>query len=142
MTALLEQARTYLGVRFKHRGRDRNGVDCAGLVWCAYFDLGVTLPDIVRYGREPHQNGMMRVVTEGLGEPVWAGRNVPRAALQIGDVVVMRFVREPHHMGIIGDDRLRGLSLIHSYGDIGSVVEHGLDENWQGKILAVFRRSV
>lgn len=147
MSRLVETARSFLGVPFKHRGRTRRGLDCAGLVWCACAEAGVTHPDLKRYGREPHRDGMMRVVIAGAGEPVWQGKVgqvVPREMLQVGDVLVMRFEKEPHHMGIVGTDRLRGLSLIHADGShtVRRVVEHGLDEHWQKRICAVFRGAV
>lgn len=147
MNRLVETARTFMNVPFKHRGRTRRGLDCAGLVWCACAEAGVTHPDLKRYGREPHRDGMMRIVIEAVGEPVWQGHPgqvVPRELLQVGDVLVMRFDKEPHHMGIIGTDRLRGLSLIHADGSHGvrRVVEHGLDEHWQKRICAVFRGAV
>jgi len=147
MSRLVEAARSFLGVPFKHRGRTRRGLDCAGLVWCSCADAGVIHPDLKRYGREPHRDGMMRVVKEGAGEPIWQGRVgqvVPRDLLQVGDVLVMRFAKEPHHMGIVGTDRLRGLSLIHADGSptVRRVVEHGLDDLWQSRICAVFRGAV
>lgn len=143
---LVESARSFVGVPFKHRGRNRKGLDCAGLVWCAYDQLGVKHPDLSRYGREPHANGMMRVVLEALGAPVWQGKVgsfIARAQLAVGDVLVMRFDQEPHHMGIVGTDHLYGLSLIHADGSPGvrRVVEHGLDQRWQSRICAVFRRA-
>lgn len=145
MSRLVGQARTYLDVPYKHRGRSRMAVDCAGLLVLCHADLGDSVPDIKRYGREPHKDGLMAGVIAALGYPVWTGRPgsvVPRELLQPGDEVVMRFVREPHHLGIIGDDKIHGLSLIHCYGDIGRVVEHGLDLTWQKKICAVFRKPL
>lgn len=158
MSRLVEIARTFEGVPFKHRGRDRRGVDCAGLVWCAYAEAGVVMPDLSRYGREPHRDGMMRVCREALGAPVWegaVGQIVPRALLQPGDVVVIRFDIQPHHMGIVGTNEIHGLSLIHSNGQrglrsatgpghdkVGRVMEHGLDAAHLAMICAVFRRPV
>jgi cell wall-associated NlpC family hydrolase len=158
MSRLVEAALTFEGVPFKHRGRDRSGVDCAGLVWCAYAEAGVVMPDLKRYGREPHRDGMMRVCREALGEPLWEGsfgQVVPRALLQAGDVVVIRFDVQPHHMGIIGTDAIHGLSLIHAngmrglrsasgpgYDKNGRVMKHGLDDAHLAMICAVFRRPV
>lgn len=142
MTSLHEQARRYLGVPFKHRGRTRRGLDCAGLPWRCYADLGQILPDLKRYGREPYRNGLMRACVEALGEPVWQGTSCTFDFLQLDDVLLMRFNREPHHMGIVGSDRHRKFSLIHSYGDVGQVVEHGIDELWLSRVCAVFRRPV
>lgn len=145
MNAIVEQARTYLGIPHRHRGRSRRAVDCAGLPICVYADLGVELPDLERYGREPHKDGLMQAVVDALGEPVWKGRAAPREILEPGDIVVMRFVEEPHHLAIVTDDRLRGVGIIHSYspaGGGGRVVEHGLDAHWQSLIVAVFRRPI
>lgn len=144
MSALVASARKYLGVPFKHRGRTPSGLDCAGLVWLAYVDLGYTPPDIARYGRTPHRDGLMQAMEDALGAPVWRGRAVPRDLLQVGDVVVMRFVEEPHHVAIVADSPTHGLGLIHCYSSavIDRVVEHGLDAMWQSRILAVFRRPV
>ena len=143
MSAVMMGARTYKDVPYKHRGRSRKGVDCAGLIWCVYNDAGIVLPDVARYGREPNKLGkMMQAVSVAFGNAVWQGQNVPRAVLALGDVLVLRFVREPHHMAIVGTDRLRGLSLIHAHGESEKVVEHGLDDLWQSRILAVFRRPI
>jgi cell wall-associated NlpC family hydrolase len=148
MSKLVEQARTYLGTPWRHLGRSRDGIDCAGVVICAYADLGIVIPDIERYGREPHRDGLMAGAIVGLGDPVWKGRNCPRAVLAIGDVVIMTSAafgaKEPHHIGIVGDDPHHGLSLIHADGTFGvsRVDEAGLMDQYLNRIVAVFRRAV
>lgn len=147
MSALVQQARSYLGVKYRHRGRDpKTGLDCAGLPWRCYADLGVKLPDLRLYGREPHQDGMMNAVRAALGDPIWQGAkgSCSRAVLQPGDVAVLVFVKEPHHMAIVGDDKLYGLSLIHADGTLGTsrVVEHGMESQHLAMICAIFRRPV
>lgn len=144
MSALVQQARAYLDTPFRHRGRTARGLDCAGLGWRVYADLGVELPDIERYGREPWNNGLMQGLEAALGAPVWAGRGPARELLQVGDVVVIAWVREPHHVALVGDDLIHGLSLIHADGTLGvrRVVEHGLDDRYLSLIVAIFRRPV
>lgn len=142
MSALVAAARRYMGAPFKHRGRTADGLDCAGLAWLAYADCGYTPPDLARYGRTPHRDGLMQAMRDALGDPVWQGMAIDRDILQVGDVVVMRFVQEPHHVAIVCDSVSHGLGLIHCYGNIGRVVEHGLDAMWQERILAVFRRPI
>ena len=132
MSALVSAARRYLGVPFRHRGRTSRGLDCAGLIWLGYADLGVVLPDVRIYGREPHRNGLVEAVGRALGSAVIG-------PLQPGDVLLMRFDREPHHLGVVGDYAHGGLSLIHAYGTAGKVVEHRLDDLWRGRIVAVYR---
>lgn len=151
MTKLVEQARTYLGTPWRHLGRltpQRPGLDCAGLPIVAYAALGVVIPDIERYGREPYRDGLMAGAVLGLGAPVWKGRNCPREVLAVGDVLLMtsaaQGAKEPHHIGIIGDDPHHELSLIHADGEIGvsRVIEVGLDPRYARRIVAVFRRAV
>lgn len=135
MGDVIASARSYLGVPFRHRGRTSAGLDCAGLVWCAYRDNGVILPDIRIYGREPYKNGLERVVEAGFGAPLERGP-------EVGDMILLRFEREPHHLAFVGDYLHGGLSMIHAYGNAGRVVEHRLDEAWRGKIVSVYRREL
>lgn len=129
---LVNQARTYLGVPFRHRGRSRRAVDCAGLIVCCFKDLGRPVVDLKVYGREPHRDGLRRVVQSNDLELV-SGPWLP------GDIALMKFVSEPHHLAIFGDYFLGGLSLIHSYGEVGRVVEHRLDEVWASRVIEVYR---
>ena len=44
-------------------------------------------------------------------------------AAQPGDVVVVRFAADPQHIGILGDYRHGGLSIIHAASTPGRVIE-------------------
>jgi cell wall-associated NlpC family hydrolase len=143
MSRVMNQARTYIGTPWKHRGRKRSGLDCAGLVWRVYADLGLLLPDIKLYGREPHRDGLMTAVREAFGAPV-------PGSMQPGDVLVMTSgvlgATEPHHMGIVGDGgtTMHDLSLIHADGSYGvsRVLEVGLAEQYRKRIASVFRKAL
>lgn len=141
MNALVQACRARLGTPFRHRGRTARGLDCAGLARVAYEDCGLDLPDFLRYGREPHEDGLIAHVTQAMGAPV-ALAPVHAALLQPGDVVVMRFSIEPHHVGIVGDYLLGGLSLIHACGHTGRVIEHRLARDQIRRITHVFRRPI
>lgn len=43
---LATAASAYLGVPYKWGGSDRNGMDCSGLVWRSFKDLGINAPRI------------------------------------------------------------------------------------------------
>lgn len=133
---LIEAARSCLGVKFRHRGRSERALDCAGLVWWSYHLCGVDLPDFRLYSREPsaHGPGLTHYVREALGEPV--------SDLQAGDVVILRFEREPHHMGIITEYPYGGFALIHACGHNGKVIEHRLAQDQKNRITHAFRRPV
>lgn len=131
--ALIAQARTYMDAPFKHRGRSRKGVDCAGLIICSLRDLGYQPFDLRVYGREPARDGLRQVVEKNLGAPVDMRTMMP------GDVALCRFNKQPHHVALVGDHPAGGLSFIHSFGSVGKVVEHGIDEHWRSLIVAVYR---
>lgn len=137
---LVEAARSYLGVRFRHRGRSRKGLDCAGLVVLAYRDCGVETSDYVLYGREPHLNGLTERLTAALGDPL-----PTRSAMQEGDVVEMRFDVYPHHVGIVAAVNYGGVSafnLIHADGHSSRVLEQRLTPDMMARITHVFRRAL
>ena len=76
---LVAQARSYLGVPWRHQGRTRAGIDCAGLVVLVARDLGLTDYDSTAYGRRAQGQGFVEhfrsqmdgvAVTEARGSDV------------------------------------------------------------------------
>ena len=141
MSELVTAARQYLGVRFRHRGRTEQGLDCAGLVWKAYDDLGVPLPDFRLYGPEPHEDGLVAYTTAALGEP-FAVAPVRSEQLAAGDVLVVRFDTEPHHIALVSDYPTGGLAMLHADGHAGKVIEHRLSDKYLERITHVYRKPV
>lgn len=132
-------ARAYLGTRWRHRGRSVHGLDCAGLVVLAYRDCGVELPDFTLYGREPHRDGLITHMTAALGEPLPIS-----TPLADGDVVVLRFDREPHHVAIVAAASYGGtaaFNVIHADGHIGRVLEHRLMPDVLARVTHHYRRE-
>lgn len=144
MSALVEAAREYLDVKFRHRGRTSYSLDCAGLPLRAYADLGVVLPDVKIYGRDPSADdqSLPDRVAAALGEPVKLAP-VHLSDLEPGDVVIRRYDIYPHHIMIVGNAPYAyALTVIHACGLEGKVVEHRLDERLASSITHVFRRPV
>lgn len=122
--------RSWMGVPFRHQGRSREGVDCAGLVICVVREAGLIPPDWDVNGYSHQPDGSMFKV---------CGDMLPEAPPQPGGVFVMRFAKEPQHMGFFapyGDGRL---SMIHALSDSGKVVEHRLDDIWKRRLVGTFR---
>lgn len=126
------EARSWIGTKWRHRGRTRFGIDCIGLIVHAVAAGGIQMRDRRDYGREPWKDGLQRELFEHFGEPVMD--------MQPGDVALMRWHNQdgPAHVGIIGDYCHGGLSLIHSYS-LTSVCEHVIDDEWRARIVEVFR---
>ena len=126
------EARSWIGTKWRHRGRTRLGIDCIGLIVHAVAAGGIQMRDRRDYGREPWKDGLQRELQEHFGDPV--------GDMQPGDVALMRWHNQdgPAHVGIIGDYCHGGLSLIHSYS-LTSVCEHGIDDEWLARIVGVYR---
>ncbi len=123
---IVAAARSYIGTKWRHRGRNRRGVDCIGLVYLAYKDSGVYAEDKSGYGREPWNDELRQGLRERFGDPT----DEP----QPGDIALFEMRNEPpRHIGILGNYRHGGLSIIHADNRNG-VVEQGL-ENTKNLIL-------
>lgn len=146
MPTIVEAARSYIGVPWKHLGRTRRGLDCAGLLIVSVKDSeGIDLDAPSRYGREPFKDSMTEYCSK-VADLVWSG---PKGAcrfdrLKVGDGVLLSPGARARHLAIVGDDAMYGLSLIHADGTpgVGKVVEHGLNDYYLKMIVAIYRRPI
>ena len=133
MNALVEAARTFLDVPFRHRGRSRRGVDCIGLLVVALGMVGRQVADRRVYGRSPEGDKLREALVAEFGAPI------PKDQLQVGDIVTMQWTGQPQHIGLLTDYVLGGLGLIHADIAVGRVVEHRLAGPWPRRIIEGFR---
>jgi cell wall-associated NlpC family hydrolase len=129
--AIVAAARGWLGTPWVHQGRSKGqGVDCAGLVIGVAHELGLSTFDVTGYSRQPDGSSLQGYCDAHLDQVLVA---------RPGDVALMRFADEPQHLAIFGDYVHGGLSLVHAYMRARAVVEHGLDDLWRSRVLAVYR---
>lgn len=121
MTAadVIEAARKYLGVPFKHQGRSPLGLDCVGLVILVCRTLGL------RPGR-PAPQDYGRMPTAALLAQV-RKHCIELEAPEPGCMILIRFPRELlcQHAALC-----TGQNLIHAYSTSRKVVEHGYRMHW------------
>lgn len=125
-TEFIEAARQYKGVKFIHQGRSNRGVDCVGLVVLAMKDTGIPVVDVTDYNQEPDPKRMLEIITPYLIEK-------PISERQPGDLLWMKFVKQPQHIAIVTDK-----GIIHSYSVVGKVIEHGLNKVWLRRAVKCF----
>lgn len=124
---VIDAARSCLGTRFQHQGRQPGvGLDCAGVVICAYRAAGLVAWDESGYSRLPNPELMREVIARTLVPVTDAWRPA--------DMLFMRFGGEPQHVGL-----WTGQTVIHSYLQMRKVVEHRIDARWRARIVAVYR---
>lgn len=123
-------ARSYLGIRWRHQGRSRAGVDCVGLIIRILRDLGLSDFDASGYGRLPDGVMMRRTLDQHC---------VPRVGDPLpGMVALMRFKGAPQHVGIVAPYVHGGESLVHALVTARKVAEHRLDPTWLSRIVALY----
>lgn len=133
------RARCWIGTPYQHQARLRDvGVDCAGLVIGVARELGLVAEDfdITAYPRSPDGRSLLEHCRQWMTE-------IRRDDMLPGDVIVIRWVKDPQHLGIVGDYLHGGLSMIHALSDgtnmRGKVVEHHLDSSHCARFIAAFR---
>ncbi|MGQ2994290.1 MAG: C40 family peptidase [Blastomonas fulva] len=128
---IVAQARAWLGVRYRHQGRSREGVDCAGLVIKVAHGCGLSTFDTADYARQATDETMLAICREHLLE-VGLSDALP------GDVLVLAFGSN-RHLAIVGDYPGDGLSIIHAFLQVRRVVEQRLDEEMLRRARGCFR---
>ena len=127
-TDLVKQARTYIGVPWRHMGRNRAGVDCVGLITCVAYDLGIT-----DYVPKPYRH--VTDVKQLLTPIKLFCSPKPTDIHEAGDILVFTMMGVVAcHVGIVSDVG----TLIHAFIRKRQVVEEPLSL-WMDKACANFR---
>jgi cell wall-associated NlpC family hydrolase len=116
-------------VPFRHLGRTRFGLDCAGLLIVCAAEVCRTRIVIEDYSAWPSPKEMRRLCNKIL-------LKIKREELAPGDVVLLKTPAGVVHLGFYSGD-----TLIHASNDasLRRVVEHRLDEDWQRLIMGTYR---
>lgn len=129
--AIVTSARACLGTPFAHQGRVVGvGLDCAGLAVHAVRAAGVDVLDFSGYGRTPNKGRLAAALD---AQPMLE-RVADIADRAAGDILLMRFLGEPQHVGIC-----TGAGIIHAYESVGACCEHDLCSKWAARIVRVYR---
>ncbi len=114
-TDIVAAARSWLGVKWRHQGRTRRGIDCAGLVVLVGRELGIATYDCTTYGRHALGYDFLRHFAAGM-------TRIPLEAVAPGDVLVFKDPAAgayPCHCGIVSDAQ----HMIHAFARWRRVVE-------------------
>jgi len=118
-------------VQFKEHGRDWDGWDCFGLVYCFYREVrGVIVPDyLTAYENTLDKGPINAAVNDGIKRWTRVEKPVP------GDGVLLSCARRPVHMGLIISAR----DFLHTEVKINTVVEDFTSLLWQRRVLGFYR---
>lgn len=127
---IVTEARTWMGVPWRHLGRNRQGVDCAGLVVVVAKALGVADYDHTGYTRKAFDHTMLLHFQNNM-------RQKAIAEGKPGDVLLFADGKFPFHVGMLAE-RYDALSLVHAYAERRKVVEEQYTGEWPKRALACF----
>jgi hypothetical protein len=104
------------------------------LIYAGLRDIGLDVENIRAYAKTPDGVLLRETVVHHFGTPVSAWRP--------GDIALMRWHENREkvwhsHVGILGAHNDQW-TLLHAYLQQGRVVEHRIDERWNGRITEVF----
>ncbi len=134
---MIDEAMSYLGVPFRHQGRNRAGLDCAGLYVAVMTDCGIPCADAKRYPRNPH-DGQLEAQMDA--QP--ALERVAVTDAQAGDWLCMRIKTAPQHLALHAGF-IDGIPyIVHASEEHGGVVHHRLDDLWRARVMRAYRVKV
>lgn len=128
---VVAEARRWLGTRYRHQGRSREGVDCIGLPVCVRAAMALPVLDSEGYPKRSTGTEMLDYCRANM-------LSIDRARIQPGDVLVQMngLVR---HIAIVGDYLGGGLSIIHAHLPNKKVIECRLDDAFMAHVRGCFR---
>lgn len=129
---IIESARAYLDVKWRHQGRSRHGVDCAGLVLLVGKAHGY-LPqdlDVIGYARRPNKFTFLEPFRKNMDEK-------PLDQAKTGDVLIFADGPYPCHTGF-QTEKYGEVYFLHAYAGLRRVLEQPLDDMWRGKLTHCF----
>lgn len=122
----------YIGVKFTEKGRDRNGVDCWGLVCLIYKELkGIELPSRADTYSSTKDKETIAALIEKWHDDFWVEVKEP----EMFDVLVLKIAGVPFHVGIYLHDK----KFIHCANGVGTVVERLDSLRWKNNLIGAYR---
>jgi len=128
--AVVQAARFWVGVPWRHQGRTEHGVDCVGLIVMVCRGLGLTSYDSTVYGRDPDPDRFMGHFAAG------GGTRVNPKDAKDGDLLVFHQSGFPCHVGL-RSTRHEVAYVVHAHMARKQVVEERLTD--QAPLVAAYR---
>ena len=128
--SIAQAARSYRGTPFRHQGRQPGvALDCAGVVLCAAWAAGITVPDFAAYGKLPESDMLLGRLREACVQ-VLATEAIP------GDLALFQFrAGLPTHLAVLtGDDR-----MVHAWEQKDRVLWATMGRSWAARTHSHWR---
>lgn len=131
---VLSAAMDLLDVPFRHQGRNRLGVDCAGVLVHCFEALGLPYTDEAGYPRSPYDGQLEKILDS---QP--SLRRIDLSEARKGDVLAMRMEKDPQHIAIHAGLHYGCVCIVHGSSTHGKVAMHRVDSTWRARIMRAYR---
>lgn len=127
----IDAVRAYIGTPFQHQGRRRgDGIDCAGLLTCAAYDVGLTDVRVTDYTPQPDPLRFREIAREHMDAVAFAD-------LTPGDVLTFAFKDAEQHFGVVVS--MNPKRFVHAYASVGKCVDQELTLAWLRRVRGCYR---
>lgn len=122
---MVNKCQDYLGTPYKFGGTTKDGMDCSGLIFVAFKELGEDIPR-VSYKQADHFD------------------EIPKDEIKIGDLVYFKVNSERiNHTGIISRIENRDeIFFLHASTSTGVREDNLLSNYWKSKFVKVTRPQI
>lgn len=130
-SAVVEIARSLIGIPFLHQGRSFDGIDCAGVISLVAIETGLAehWMDKTDYPHLPSAGDISERMQLFCDEVAI----FDKGKLVAGSILVFDWAGDARHCGwCLGD------TVIHAYSPSGKVVEHPLAGRWEKRLRSVW----
>ncbi len=122
----------YIGISYKSKGYDFNGLDCYGLVWLfSKLEMGVDLPKFEQF--DPYEDRAEVARQMDLNVPLLTGFKTDNP--KFGDVVVFKFMGISGHFGIYIENNC----VLHILKGTDSTYESFTKGRLKGRLDGIYR---
>jgi len=126
-------AKEFVGVRYRHQGRDKTGLDCAGLIIAVAQLLGLTDKDTSSYSRRPNVTEFTAFMLET------NCKQLPYNKLEHGDILRLNTAGWPVHIAVYEVDKNGQEWYIHAFLSHKKVTRDPLTPGIKNIISSVWR---
>lgn len=127
----------YINLPFKEVGRERDGIDCYGLIRLVYRErLNILLPAYCDYESTRDYDVLEKQMAQNKKEDQWV--EVPIGQEQEYDIMLIRVIGLPIHVGVVTDTKYH---VLHIVSGAAATCEDYRFRSWKapGKIIGFYR---
>lgn len=128
---IIEAARRWIGVKWKHQGRTRSGIDCLGLIVLVAKELGISQVDQKTYSPRPDGSSLVKRFGEEMDE-------IPLTEIRQGDVILFADSSFPCHVAFVSE-KYGKKYIIHAHATRRQVLEERYAYEWLDKARKAYR---